>query len=170
MHASVMTWLAEHDDLKIVRPEFRNADILEVGSYNENGSARSIFQDGAASYIGVDMRAGRDVDLVMNADSLMFESASFDLVICTEMLEHDQRPWKSIPEMWRVLRPGGSLLLTARGFDEYQGCYGRHDCPGDFWRFNPNSFNVLIRDAGLQPVQIMSDPEVPGVFAHAVKP
>jgi SAM-dependent methyltransferase len=170
MHASVMEWLRH------VRPKFgiiTSWQVLEVGSYNENGSPREVFTpEVVGSYVGVDIREGRDVDYVANADSSLDGlGGPFDLVICTEMLEHDARPWLAVPNMARVLRGGGHLLLTARGFNDYGG-YPNHPCPGDFWRFNPNSFNVLLRDAELKPVEILHDPDPdsPGVFGWAVKP
>jgi hypothetical protein len=73
--------------------------------------------------------------------------------------------------MARVLKPRGHLLLTARGFDAYTG-YPEHPCPNDYWRFNRESFGVLLSDAGLVPKEILMDSgkEAPGVFAHAIKP
>lgn len=167
MHGSVMHWLA---DRATVLPDLDQAVVLEVGSYDENGSARTIFQQRVFAYWGIDARDGRGVDAVMLAHDLRLNDNQFDLVICTEMLEHDARPWLSLPEMARVMKRGASLLLTARGFDEYAGCYGRHDCPKDYWRYNPASFEVLFDWAKLRPVEIIPDPEVPGVFGHAVKP
>jgi SAM-dependent methyltransferase len=38
---------------------------------------------------------------------------SFDVVLCTEVLEHVPEPIKAIHELARILRPGGRLLLTA---------------------------------------------------------
>jgi SAM-dependent methyltransferase len=131
MHASVMAYLRERAPLL---GNIAGFCVLEVGSYDENGSPRY-----------------------------------FDLVISTEMLEHDPTPWKSVVEMARVMGVGGHLLLTARGFDNYGG-YPRHDCPADYWRFNDQSFAVLLDCAGLDPLDIRMDPEAPGVFAHAVKP
>lgn len=39
--------------------------------------------------------------------------ASFDAILCTEVLEHVAEPIKAIAEMARLLRPGGRLMLTA---------------------------------------------------------
>lgn len=170
MHQSVMTWLADRATAISRASDLAEMFVLEVGSFNENGSAREIFQDRVRFYWGIDARDGRDVDNVRLAHDIGDGDGTYDLVICTEMLEHDARPWLSLPEMARVMRSGASLLLTARGFDEYAGCYGRHDCPKDYWRFNVSSFEVLLDWAKLRPVQVIPDPEVPGVFAHAVKP
>jgi SAM-dependent methyltransferase len=48
-----------------------------------------------------------------NVESLPFEDASFDLVLCTQVLEHLLSPADGVRELGRVLRPGGRLLLSA---------------------------------------------------------
>jgi ubiquinone/menaquinone biosynthesis C-methylase UbiE len=114
------------------------------------------------------MRPGPGVDHVARADSLPFPDRTFDTVVCTEMLEHDRRPWLTLQEMARVLRPGGILLLTCRGYD-HRGCFPVHDYPDDLWRFTDTAIRLLITDAGLIPVEIIEDPQA-GVFAAATKP
>ena len=44
--------------------------------------------------------------------SLPFADCSLDAVICSEVLEHVDSPQKSIEELIRVLKPGGSLALS----------------------------------------------------------
>jgi SAM-dependent methyltransferase len=41
------------------------------------------------------------------------EDASFDAILCTEVLEHVAEPIKAVHEMARILKPGGRLMLTA---------------------------------------------------------
>ena len=43
---------------------------------------------------------------------LPFEDASFDLVWCSEVIEHLEDPAFSLSELRRVTKPGGLLLLT----------------------------------------------------------
>jgi len=44
--------------------------------------------------------------------SLPFPDASFDVVLCTEVIEHTPDPGRAISELARVLRGGGTLVLT----------------------------------------------------------
>jgi SAM-dependent methyltransferase len=171
MHASVMEWVTQ------VVTEMRKDyglqawHVLELGAYDENGSVRGVIKPLVRDYIGVDLRPGPGVDVVSPAAATPFAPGSFDMVVSTEMLEHDPRPWLTLEEVARVLRPGGHLLLTARGFDAYTG-YPEHPCPADYWRFNRSSFDVLITDAGLHIVELTMDSgrEAPGVFGHAIRP
>jgi SAM-dependent methyltransferase len=156
MHDSVMQWVAE----KAGQFDFDGRAVLEVGARDVNGSVRPLFAQ-AASYTGVDFIEGAGVDAVMNAHALAFADASFDAVVSTEMLEHDDEFWLSVKEMGRVLKPGGLLILTARG-----NGFMPHDYPFDYWRFMPASFSKLLTLAGCEPLEVREDWQGghPGVF------
>jgi ubiquinone/menaquinone biosynthesis C-methylase UbiE len=49
------------------------------------------------------------------AESLPFDDNSFDIVHCSNALDHTQNPYKAILEMERVCRPGGMILI--QGFE-----------------------------------------------------
>lgn len=53
------------------------------------------------------------IDYVCDAAAIPVSDSSFDVVICTEVLEHVGEPLKLIQELSRILNPGGMLLLTA---------------------------------------------------------
>lgn len=58
-------------------------------------------------------RYGLDLPIVQAAgETLPFPAESFDLVCCWDVLEHVQNPRAVLSETYRVLRPGGVLLLT----------------------------------------------------------
>lgn len=136
---------------------------LEVGSQDVNGSVRQFF---GGDYIGVDMEDGAGVDVVARADKLPFKARSFECVVSTEMLEHDPYFWKSIPEMGRVLAPGGYLLLTTRGID-----FHYHAFPQDFWRFTQDAMAHLLVMAKVNELEISPDTLEghPGWFALGQK-
>lgn len=53
------------------------------------------------------------IDYVCDAQAIPVSDASFDAIICTEVLEHVSEPIAVVREMGRLLRPGGRLILTA---------------------------------------------------------
>ncbi len=53
------------------------------------------------------------IDYVSDATAIPVPDAGFDLVLCTEMLEHVPEPIRVIRELARILKPGGRLLLSA---------------------------------------------------------
>jgi ubiquinone/menaquinone biosynthesis C-methylase UbiE len=54
-----------------------------------------------------------EIDYVSDITAIPVESESFDVVLCTEVLEHVPEPIAALEEMSRVLRPGGRLFVTA---------------------------------------------------------
>jgi SAM-dependent methyltransferase len=136
-------------------------DVLEVGSLNVNGTVRAFF---LGHYVGVDMRDGPNVDIVGRADALPFVANRFDVVVSTEMLEHDPSFWLSLAEVGRVLKPGGHLLLTTRG-----NGFGEHNEPSDYFRFMPASRPILAELAGCELIGGGTDPQVPGIFVHGLR-
>jgi SAM-dependent methyltransferase len=164
MHASV----AEFIRRQVAELDLAGRSTLEVASFAESAApahcpTRACFH---GAFVGVDRRAGPNVDHVAEAADLPFADDAFQVVVCTEMLEHDDAPWRSLDEMHRVLAPGGTLLLTARGFDE-RGCYPVHDHPVDYWRFSPTVVPVLLAAARFVGITVEVDPEAPGFFAVA---
>jgi SAM-dependent methyltransferase len=99
------------------------------------------------TYTGIDVPAaesfgmGRNFDIVyFDGKTIPFANASFDSVLCTEVLEHAEDPARLIAEMLRVLRPGGTLLATVPFSARV------HHAPHDFHRFTPFRLATLFSD------------------------
>jgi ubiquinone/menaquinone biosynthesis C-methylase UbiE len=61
-------------------------------------------------------RSGTQI-LQAHPGSLPFPDASFDAVLCTQLLDHLENPvdrTTALAEMARVIRPGGRLIMTVR--------------------------------------------------------
>jgi SAM-dependent methyltransferase len=155
LHNSVLWWL--ETSLRLI--DLNGRRILEVGAYDVNGSPREVvgrlFKP--ELYQGVDIRPGPGVDQVLAAAALGYAGHDFDAVISTEMLEH-ALDWRgAINGMKRALAPGGWLFLTARSPG-----FGRHDHPGDYWRFTSWDMGRIFDD--LLFVSVVEDEMYPGVF------
>jgi SAM-dependent methyltransferase len=90
--------------------------------------------------VALDLRAGPGVQVLGDAAALGFVDASFDIVLCTEMLEHVPEPQRAVDEMRRVLKPGGLLLLTTRFL------FPIHDAPHDYFRYTKYGLRHLLRE------------------------
>jgi len=162
MHSSVLHFLKSN----LALPEVAGKDILEVGSRNVNGSPRlAILPLRPSLYVGTDIEAGPDVDIVARAEELtsFFGTDRFDIVVSTELLEHVEN-WKSVvSQMKKVLRPGGLLLVTTRspGFHY-------HSYPSDFWRYTLEDFRRIFSDMDI--LVLREDTQAPGVFLKSRKP
>lgn len=157
MHASVMAF----GQRVLTAERVRGRHVLEVGAYDVNGSLRAhVLSLGPASYLGVDVRSGPGVDLVLGAEDLAALGRRFDLVIATEMLEHAPRWREALEGCKRAVAAGGLLLLTTRSLG-----FPRHEAPEDHWRFSPDFLRAAM--TGFRIVELEPDPEAPGVFVLA---
>ncbi|WP_404826035.1 methyltransferase domain-containing protein, partial [Deinococcus wulumuqiensis] len=64
--------------------------------------------------VGVDPRPGLGVT-AGHAEALLFADHSFDAALLVRVLAHLPDPARALAEAWRVLRPGGQLVLAAQG-------------------------------------------------------
>ena len=91
--------------------------VLDIGSYDINGSPRAIFAASPA-YVGIDRREGPGVDVVTEAKDYQPEAKeAFDIAVSCETLEHADDPADVIACAWRALKEGGLLIITAAGPD-----------------------------------------------------
>jgi SAM-dependent methyltransferase len=91
---------------------FHHKKVLEVGSLDINGSVRQFFQD--CDYTGLDLAQGKGVDIVSIAHEFI-QPETYDVVISSEMLEHDEHWEKSLKQMYANLKPGGLFILSCAG-------------------------------------------------------
>lgn len=100
--------------IKQHHPEFfRSVKVLDCGSLDINGNNRVFFDD--SKYTGIDIVDGRNVDILSKVHEY-HPGKQFDVIISTEMLEHDVNLMASLGNMFELLRPGGLMILTAAGF------------------------------------------------------
>lgn len=118
---------------------------LDLGGADINGTARSLVP-WIDDWFGSDIEPGPGVDYVVDAtESADFQAlglyGTFDVILCTELLEHVQ-DWPSVVRnIWKLLRPGGFAFLTFAGTSRVAG-WGRrphgargglHPEPGEYY-------------------------------------
>jgi SAM-dependent methyltransferase len=128
-----------------LRPGVR---ILDVGCGAQ--PYYPLFADIARSYDGNDVEPGPGVKYVSPVEALPVPDETYDVVLCTQVLEHVRHPDRALREMTRVLVPGGHLFLTTHGV------YPFHPHPFDYWRWTQQGLEAIFQDAkGLEVVSLV---------------
>jgi SAM-dependent methyltransferase len=93
-----------------------------------------------------------DIDYISDITAIPVADESFDVVLCTEVLEHVPEPIDAIRELSRVLRPGGRLLLTAPQRS------GSHQAPYHYYGgFTPEWYRRFLPQWGLRIESIVAN-------------
>ena len=112
--------------------------LLDVGG---KGKPYACFFAGrVAHHYVLDVAPAHSVDVVGDARIMPFSDASMDVVLITQVLEHIPDPIAVIGEIRRVLKPGGTLLLSVPSI------FRQHGSPGDYWRYMPQGLEWILRD------------------------
>jgi SAM-dependent methyltransferase len=107
--------------------------------------------------LGIGLAYGR-IDYVSDILAIPVLDGSFDVVLCTEVLEHVPEPILAVREFARILRPGGRLLLTTPLGS------GLHQEPYHFYGgYTPYWFDKHLREAGFSQLTIQANG---GFFKH----
>src|SRR5262249_19828853 len=115
----------------------RKGTLLEIGSRARSGNIRRDSLPAGMSYVGLDVKAGDNVDVVGDAHELseLFSPERFDAIMSFATFQHLIMPWKVAIEMNRVLRVGGLVFITSH--QTWPMC----DVPWDFWRYSDRAWH-----------------------------
>ena len=140
---------------RLLYRSIRSASSLTGGRLLDYGCGRKPYQNLFAhvnEYIGADKKqTGYTIGLsaadVFFEDQLPFEDNSFDTILCFEVLEHVFTPHETLDDLYRVLKPGGKLMLTIPFFcneHEVPYDYGRYTYYGLKYLLNKHGFDLLL--------------------------
>jgi SAM-dependent methyltransferase len=136
------------------RLEGRDLAALDLGGRIQ--PYRPLLEGRVRCYVAVDLRFTPLVSVVARGEQIPLADASFDLAICTQMLEYVAEPAAVLAEIHRVLKPGGYLMLSVPSVCP-------QDSEHDRWRFLPASLHQLL--AEFASVEVLAEGgSVAGLF------
>jgi 2-polyprenyl-3-methyl-5-hydroxy-6-metoxy-1,4-benzoquinol methylase len=87
---------------------------------------------------------------------------SYDVILCTEVLEHVPQPEKLIVEVWRVLKSRGKFILSVPHLSRL------HDEPFDYYRFTKHGLQFLLEQNGFSVLEIVPTGSLFSLLGHQV--
>ncbi len=99
-----------------------------------------LFAAFVSDYVGVDIAEPSAADVIGPAEAIPLDDGMFDLVLCTQVLEHADDPARVVRELRRVIAPGGRVLVSTHGVQVY------HPAPVDLWRWTHAGLERLFRN------------------------
>jgi len=131
---------------RLAAMRLNNPAVLDVGGRIQ--PYRPLIDNGRSRYTAIDLSVTPLVNVAGDAQHLPFASDSFDLVICTQMLEYAPEPPRVIAEIRRVLKSGGYLLMSVPSVFPRDADYDR-------WRFLAPGIRQLL--SGFSLVEIVPE-------------
>jgi SAM-dependent methyltransferase len=138
VRAPLVRWLREQAEE--THRELGRYRALDVGCGEK--PYQPIFAPHADAYVGVDPVDNPHAELKGSVEALPVEDASFDVVLCNQVLEHCDDPARAVSELRRVTAPGGRVLASTHGVMAY------HPSPTDYWRWTHAGLEKLFRENG----------------------
>lgn len=135
VRAPLARWLREEAALAARRDE--RPTLLDVGCGAK--PYEPFFAGSVAEYVGVDV-ANPLAELEGTAEAIPVADGSFELVLCTQTLEHVGDPARAVRELRRVVAPGGRVLVSTHGVQVY------HPNPDDYWRWTHAGLERLFTE------------------------
>lgn len=130
-------------------PHFRGA-LYDLGCGEK--SHESFFLRHADRYIGVDWAGtlhSLKADVIADLNKpLPIENNAADSVVSLSVLEHLCEPQTMLNEAWRILKPGGAIVLQV----PWQ--WWIHEAPYDYYRYTPYGLRYMLEKAGFQEIVI----------------
>lgn len=136
---------------KELRREIGNLAPQIVGKVLDVGCGTKPYRDlfpSASDYVGLEIdtstnRATKHADFYYDGlTTFPFDDASYEGVICNQVLEHVFNPDQFLQEIARVLKPGGNLLLTV------PFVWDEHEQPWDYARYSSFGLRNLLESNG----------------------
>ncbi len=101
-------------------------------------------EPGVETYHSLDyIPRAANVDFIGDIQSMaQIPDNTYDSAMCLEVLEHIPQPQQALNEAFRILKPGGSLVLSVPHLSRL------HEMPNDYYRFTRYGLDYMLKKSG----------------------
>jgi len=129
----------------MINPDNRNWKVLEVGIDGDPKPGGNYQYFGTGNeYKTLDYLPELKPDFVADITDTKMPSEEWNLIICSQVLEHVFYFQKAISEIYRMLKPGGFAIIDCPWEYPYHGL-STYD---DYWRISYTALNRLMARVG----------------------
>lgn len=125
----------------------KKVDIIDIGGKKMN--KRGLFNAenfGSTTYVNLEKSSNPDI--LSDARDIPVDSASYDIAIMGELLEHVSDPIPVINEAHRILKNDGLLFITVPFI------YPLHGDPDDYGRYTESYWKANFKKIGFEIVKL----------------
>ncbi|ASZ12551.1 class I SAM-dependent methyltransferase [Chitinophaga pendula] len=135
-------------DIIAATKEYAKGEVFDIGCGNKPYAP--LFTH-CSKYDGCDIiqSSGHQVDILCPCTDIPLADNSYDTIFTTQVMEHVAEHQKMLSEAYRIVRPGGYIILTAPMY------WHHHEEPYDFFRFTRYGMEHLFTKAGFTELQII---------------
>jgi SAM-dependent methyltransferase len=125
--------------------------VLDIAPQDHEG-AKPYFAKSTVETLDIDSKSGATyVADICEDNSATIPAANFNVVVCTEVLEHTLQPFDAVKEIKRILKPGGVALVSV----PYN--FRIHGPLPDCWRFTEHGLRALFKDFEIVSLESLDD-------------
>lgn len=127
--------------------------LLDIAPQVHEGAKPFFYDEIFVETLDLDLNSGCTYigDICQHNNFLL--DATYDYVVCTEVLEHTLQPFAAIDEIWRILKPDG-LLFISTPFN-----FRIHGPLPDCWRFTEHGLRAILKNFNILELNSIETPE-----------
>lgn len=139
----VLTQLRDATIAKIKELTFNKSNQILVDFGCGDMPYRSVIEPVVGKYLGVDLSINPKAEHFIDFDSKTSLPDNYaDIILSNQVLEHVDNPSGYLKEALRILKPGGSIILSTHGYWFY------HPTPNDYWRWTSAGLKKIVEAEG----------------------
>jgi SAM-dependent methyltransferase len=137
--------------------------VLDIGGIRNNKRGEFNIADYNLDVEYVNIDPGDEPDYLCDLTKIPVPDNQYDIAILAEVLEHVNTPYEALVEAFRVLKPGGKLIITTPFM------YHVHGDPQDFARYTGYWYQENLAKAEFQQIDVRGQGGFWGVVANIAK-